>query len=578
MSYEAKTNWQLNDTVLPTDMNRIEQGVKNLDSKFLETDTTVYVATTGSDVTGNGTESTPYATIEKALSTVPSNLGGHTFMILIVDGTYVEDVVIKGISNGYIRLQRNGVQELNSLCNVKSIRVENCNSVSISGLNLTTTDTAGIFGTRTDFINVSSCQSVSNANTQVSFNFDYVSVVRISGNRSLNHNICLRAYASDVYSEHWSADSIGSYGIFLEGSAKISRGNAFQPRGTVANENIQSGGIISSKYGAVIGTLSNDTTLYVATTGSDTTGDGTSAKPFKTIQHAVDILPKDLNGYSAYIIVSNGTYNEDLLISGFHSGMVSMSSNSPESINTDVAIKSVVSIFSDAYIKLSGLYIYGSSSNGASVTISACKMASILYTLIDSSSSIGIYGQACGSLRIGNCTISNKATAISFSDSDGYALSITGTNNSVGITSGGCSIVRLINIYITATTRLYQSTGGAFINQNGTQISGLITSGLSCTWGTIEAGGYYRNGNLSGVAQVIVNLRITTTAPLTVGQQYSIGGFPTYGGHPIVAVTVHNLDATAYCYLNNLGFLIFAPKTNISSGFLIIFTCTYITN
>lgn len=31
MSYEAKTNWKLDDTVMPSDMNRIEQGIKDVE-------------------------------------------------------------------------------------------------------------------------------------------------------------------------------------------------------------------------------------------------------------------------------------------------------------------------------------------------------------------------------------------------------------------------------------------------------------------------------------------------------------------------------------------------------------------
>lgn len=35
MSYSAKTNWQTNEIVMPTDMNRIEQGIKDLDNTAL---------------------------------------------------------------------------------------------------------------------------------------------------------------------------------------------------------------------------------------------------------------------------------------------------------------------------------------------------------------------------------------------------------------------------------------------------------------------------------------------------------------------------------------------------------------
>jgi hypothetical protein len=45
-----------------------------------------YVRTTGSDLTGNGTNSAPWLTIKKALATVPSGA-----IVMIGDGTYAED-------------------------------------------------------------------------------------------------------------------------------------------------------------------------------------------------------------------------------------------------------------------------------------------------------------------------------------------------------------------------------------------------------------------------------------------------------------------------------------------------------
>jgi nitrous oxidase accessory protein NosD len=51
------------------------------------------------------------------------------------------------------------------------------------------------------------------------------------------------------------------------------------------------------------------TTWYVATTGSDTTGDGTSGNPWATIQHAVNTVAADDT-----INVAAGTYNENVVI------------------------------------------------------------------------------------------------------------------------------------------------------------------------------------------------------------------------------------------------------------------------
>lgn len=36
MAYEAKTNWKLDDRVMPDDMSRIEQGIKDVETKTTE--------------------------------------------------------------------------------------------------------------------------------------------------------------------------------------------------------------------------------------------------------------------------------------------------------------------------------------------------------------------------------------------------------------------------------------------------------------------------------------------------------------------------------------------------------------
>lgn len=64
----------------------------------------VYVSTTGSDATGTGSESAPYATITKAISTIPANLNGYMARIYIEAGTYTENVTIQNFGNGIIAL------------------------------------------------------------------------------------------------------------------------------------------------------------------------------------------------------------------------------------------------------------------------------------------------------------------------------------------------------------------------------------------------------------------------------------------------------------------------------------------
>lgn len=545
-------------------------------------DINIYVSTTGSDITGDGDESNPYASIGKALGTITKDLGGYTAAINISDGTYNEDVVIKGISNGYIRLQRNGVQELNNLCNVKSIRVENCNSVSISGLNLTTTDTSGIFGTRTDFINVQSCQSISNANTQPSFNFDYVSVVRVAGNRSLNHYSCLRSYFSEVSSEKWSSDSVGiQCGIDVSSGGKVTRGDTYQPRGNVIDVYYAAGGIVVNQYGANVGCLPNDVNLYVSTMGSDITGKGTSENPFKTIQHAIDILPKDLNGRIADIQVANGTYLESIVISGYYNGYLNIASPKPNQLSTDVSLSGKISIIHcDSHINIRGINIADTSNTAAfEATFSNyiyLHYVNIVGVALDKT---GIYGGSCNQLKLYYCRISNRNRAVDFVDTSGYIWGCSGNGNNVGSVSGGASVMHMgSNNSMSSITNRIQYSGGQFIEENGTQISGPYTSGLSCTWGTLSSGGYVRHGNLNGVAMVTINIRVTLTTSLTTGGTYYIYGFPGYNNGDHVPVTTNVPATTSWCYLNSTGTLLFAPARNFSSGEVIMFSATYLTN
>ena len=62
--------------------------------------------------------------------------------------------------------------------------------------------------------------------------------------------------------------------------------------------------------------LDANTTFYVATTGDDTTGDGTNGAPWATLQHAYDVLAAsyDFGGFTATMQVADGTYAAGLSV------------------------------------------------------------------------------------------------------------------------------------------------------------------------------------------------------------------------------------------------------------------------
>ncbi len=326
--------------------------------------------------------------------------------------------------------------------------------------------------------------------------------------------------------------------------------------------------------------LTGNTNIYVSTTGSDTTGDGSQLKPFKTIQRAIDIIPKDLNGFDAIINVAVGTYAEDVVIKAFSGGSINLYSANKNTLINTCTVNSINVFTCTSYVRINGFNI--STSSRSSIHAYGSNNVYIYYcqSVVSAPTMVGIiFSESSGNVE--NCKFTQKDVALQASNSK--VASVNWDSGSAGgiieaLQSVGNSIVIKIGTQPVGITMERSYSGGVFINGNGTQISGLITSGLSCTWGSL-LGGYYRNGNSSGVAQVIINLRVTTTTQLTVGQQYSIGGFPIYGGGiSSVAVTVHNSDITSYCYINELGYIIFAPKINLVTGYLIILTCTYITN
>lgn len=73
-----------------------------------------------------------------------------------------------------------------------------------------------------------------------------------------------------------------------------------------------------------IGVHNADPAIYVSTSGNDASGNGSESNPFKTIQHAVNSIPKNLSNREITINVASGTYSEDVLISGFYGGSLKL--------------------------------------------------------------------------------------------------------------------------------------------------------------------------------------------------------------------------------------------------------------
>lgn len=80
--------------------------------------------------------------------------------------------------------------------------------------------------------------------------------------------------------------------------------------GDVLNEYLAVGHDASGHNIGVRTKLTQDTTFYVATTGSDSTGDGSSGNPWATLQYAMDVISSSLDfaGFTVTVNIGAGTF------------------------------------------------------------------------------------------------------------------------------------------------------------------------------------------------------------------------------------------------------------------------------
>lgn len=493
------------------------------DTKPLDADMTVYVATTGSDTTGDGTSSNPYETITYALSTIPKVLNGNLVTINLADGVYDEHVFVYGFTSGALKIQSTTPDSINTNCIVQSMLMQYCYaSVDIRGITMSELENENAIGIEVaNNVSVSFVRSV-RVNSSRSCIVCSKSDVAVFNCELSNHKYAIYANDSHVRSRNNTGIS-NSVALASTGGSVFTR-EGQQPTGTMPYD-VYEGSTIVSSYGARIGTLANDVTLYVATTGSDSGGDGTSAKPFKTIQYAINTLPKDLGGFTVTIIVSAGAYPETVLVQSFHNGLFVLRSALGLVLSNDYQINDIICKFDTARIYIYGFNLITSSSH-AFFGIDCSDIILQYFTAKQTSGFSAFQFDSCRA-RIENSIAANKATGVYAYNSiiSSATWNNQSLNNAVGIIAGASSTVYLLASQPAGTVP-FVTGGGVFFQPNGTQISSLITSGLSCTWGTIKNGGYVRHGNYVGTAMVTVQIQVTTNMELSAGVTYYIYGFP----------------------------------------------------
>lgn len=427
-------------------------------STALLTTTVIYVANTGSDLSGDGSSANPYATPTKAISTIPKNLNGYSATINLGAGTYTDDVVISGFYGGG-RIVFQGDTVLSSTRTVKSLRVENCAvRVDVLGINASgESDPASFIVSSCTYVYMKNLRAVVTS-TKHGIYVNATSQCTLQACEVSNHNSAVvSANMSNVAVYGWNAGSGNSAGL-VASAATIFKGVGL-PSGTWAESTDSGGQILPTSLAA-------NTTINVATTGSDVTGDGSSSAPYATLQKATDVAAKNLNGYTLTFNVAAGTY-VGATFKGYYGGTVVIAFNGTTTINGQLKF-----IGNSAYISSTGNITISTSiaSEGAIDVDSSIVRFAQTVTLTNSNSTGRGVRALSGSrviLNIVNFTapeaiVSNSLSIVSIT-------SATGTTT-VGYGAYGADIKVETNS-LTATTKVSKTGGGTVFTGAGVNLT-----------------------------------------------------------------------------------------------------------
>jgi hypothetical protein len=244
--------------------------------------------------------------------------------------------------------------------------------------------------------------------------------------------------------------------------------------------------------------ITTDTTIYVATTGSDTTGDGTSSFPFLTIGKALEYLNDfSISGNALVIIdVEDGTYTaitSPIEITHPDGCRIYIRGNTSTPANVVIQTTGVNAFNIRDGINLNlidGLTLTNSSLSSVGIAISYGSYAEIGSNMVIDNFADGINVSNSSGARIGSCTITDCTDGIiALQAAFVKIVSPTISGNTTGIKSQTGSVIEIETPTIAGTTGLEAIRMGKIVISNSSSItsttpsSPTITTGNTPTWG-----------------------------------------------------------------------------------------------
>lgn len=237
--------------------------------------------------------------------------------------------------------------------------------------------------------------------------------------------------------------------------------------------------------------LTSNTYLYVDSVNGNDTNQGTQQKPFKTIQAAIDSLPRDLGGFFVQITLAPGHYQEVIIISGFHNGRfpspsfsILGASNVSEADNYHV--DAVLCTSCGVQVMLKGLLVSGKKAyyqTGCTIVVDDSKL------YLDN---IKVHYDADNPVISGVLAIWTPSNVLlNNCEIDGFASPGIG----LGVSAGSIAIV--------SRTSITNCNIGISLGYSGTKLSGIVLADESVTLSgnTTNIVKYSTGGIISGLQE-----------------------------------------------------------------------------
>lgn len=172
-----------------------------------------------------------------------------------------------------------------------------------------------------------------------------------------------------------------------------------------------------------------NTNIYVATTGNDTTGDGTSGAPYRSINKALSGIPKNLGGKTVTINIGGGNYSGTLAIENFTAGTIVLKGSDGGSLVyiSSMKVQNSTVLVSDLNINLS---------SGLELTTNAFLYDTRSTFTVNGGPVDAIIVRYGSKLEVASLTVNNatgSALLVQY-NSTASVQTLAGSGNSIGIT------------------------------------------------------------------------------------------------------------------------------------------------